>query len=238
MQFELTPAQRALQADARKLARGQIAERAAEIDRSEQYPWDNVALLREAGFFGMTIPAAYGGRGASYLDAVLVIEEVAKSCGITGRIIVEANMGAIGAIMTYGSEAQKRLAAELVLGGDKPAICITEPNAGSAASEMTTRADRHGNGFVSTAKSIGSPAAASRGCISSSRVYLTSGATRKASVDSLQFAKRRPGSRSVNASRLWAFVAFPRPRSFSRTWKSPQTRLSCRLAGSKRVLPI
>jgi hypothetical protein len=152
MQFELTPAQRALQADARKLARGQIAERAAEIDRSEQYPWDNVALLREAGFFGMTIPAAYGGRGASYLDAVLVIEEVAKSCGITGRIIVEANMGAIGAIMTYGSEAQKRLAAELVLGGDKPAICITEPNAGSAASEMTTRADRHGNGFVINGK--------------------------------------------------------------------------------------
>lgn len=61
-------------------------------------------------------------------------------------------MGAIGAIMTYGSEAQKRLAAELVLGGDKPAICITEPNAGSAASEMTTRADRHGNGFVINGK--------------------------------------------------------------------------------------
>ncbi len=152
MQFELTPAQRALQADARKLARGQIAARAAEIDRSEQYPWDNVALLREAGFFGMTIPAAYGGKGASYLDAVLVIEEMAKCCGITGRIIVEANMGAIGAIMTYGSEAQKRLAAELVLGGDKPAICITEPNAGSAASGMTTRADRHGNGFVINGK--------------------------------------------------------------------------------------
>ncbi len=152
MQFELTPAQRALQADARKLARGQIAARAAEIDRSEQYPWDNVALLREAGFFGMTIPAAYGGKGASYLDAVLVIEEMAKCCGITGRIIVEANMGAIGAIMTYGSEAQKRLAAELVLGGVKPAICITEPNAGSAASGMTTRADRHGNGFVINGK--------------------------------------------------------------------------------------
>jgi alkylation response protein AidB-like acyl-CoA dehydrogenase len=57
-------------------------------------------------------------------------------------------MGAIGAIMTYGSEAQKRQAAEFVLSGDKPAICITEPDAGSAASEMTTRADRRGNGFV------------------------------------------------------------------------------------------
>ena len=148
MQFDLTPEQRRLQIRARELARGPIAERAAEIDQTEQYPWDNIALLKEAGFFGMTIPVAYGGQGASYLDAVLVIEEMAKCCGITGRIVVEANMGAIGAIMKYGSEAQKRLAADLVLSGDKPAICITEPGAGSAASEMTTRADRRGNGFV------------------------------------------------------------------------------------------
>ena len=147
MQFDLTPPQRALQAKARELARGRIAERAAEIDRTEEYPWDHVERLNEAGFFGMTIPAAYGGQGASYLDAVLVIEELAKCCGVTGRIVVEANMGAIGASMKYGSETQKRLAADLVLSGDKPAICITEPAAGSAASEMTTRADRSGNGF-------------------------------------------------------------------------------------------
>jgi alkylation response protein AidB-like acyl-CoA dehydrogenase len=152
MQFDLTPAQRALQAKARALARGPIAARAAEIDRSEEYPWDNIALLKEAGFLGMTISPGYGGIGASYLDAVLVIEEMAKWCGITGRIVVEANMGAIGAIMKYGSDAQKRLAADLVLSGDKPAICITEPGAGSAASEMTTRADRRGNGFVINGK--------------------------------------------------------------------------------------
>jgi 3-sulfinopropanoyl-CoA desulfinase len=152
MRFDLTPAQRALQARARELAQGPIAARAAEIDRTEEYPWDNVALLKQTGFFGMTIPVDYGGRGASYLDAVLVIEEMAKCCGITGRIVVEANMGAIGAIMKYGNEGQKRLAAELVLSGDKPAICITEPGAGSAASEMTTRADRRGNGFVINGK--------------------------------------------------------------------------------------
>jgi len=136
MQFDLTPAQSALQGRARELARGPIAERAAEIDQTEQYPWDHVDLLKEAGFFGMTIPLDYGGRGASYLDAVLVIEEMAKCCGITGRIVVEANMGAIGAIMKYGSEPQKRLAAALVLAGDKPAICITEPEAGT---DSTTR---------------------------------------------------------------------------------------------------
>ena len=148
MDFELTSAQRDLQERARALARGPVAARAADVDRTEEYPWDTVALLRDAGLFGMTIPRAYGGRGLGYFEAVLAIEQLAQSCGITGRIVVEANMGAIGAIMAYGSEAQKRRAAELVLAGDKPAICITEPGAGSAASEMTTRAERRGNGFV------------------------------------------------------------------------------------------
>ena len=87
--------------------------------------------LRDAGFMGMTIPAAYGGQGRDYLDAILVIEEMAGACGVTGRIVVEANMGAIGAVMRYGSKDQKRIAADLVLGGDKPAICITEPDAGA-----------------------------------------------------------------------------------------------------------
>jgi alkylation response protein AidB-like acyl-CoA dehydrogenase len=148
MDFGLSPAQRRLQETARQLAQGEFAPRAAAIDRSEEYPWDNVRLLKEAGFFGMTIPTAYGGQGLTYFDAVLVIEQIAQACGVTARIVVEANMGAVGAIMEYGSPAQKRLAADLVLAGDKPAICITEPEAGSAASDMTTRADRRADRFV------------------------------------------------------------------------------------------
>ncbi len=146
--FELSETQKALQQSARKLAQREFAPRAAEIDRLEQYPWDNVERLKQAGFMGMTIPQEYGGQGLGYLDAVLVIEEMAKVCGVTGRIVVEANMGAIGAIMKYGTESQKKLAAELVLAGDKPAICITEPEAGSAATQMTTRADRKGDLYV------------------------------------------------------------------------------------------
>jgi alkylation response protein AidB-like acyl-CoA dehydrogenase len=82
------------------------------------------------------------------LEVTLVIEEMARVCGVTGRIAVEANMGAVSAIMAYGSETQKQLAAQQVLSGDKPAICITEPGAGSAASEMTTRADKRGDHYV------------------------------------------------------------------------------------------
>ncbi len=150
--MELTAAQRALRDRARALAREVIAPRAAEVDRSESYPWDNVQALKDAGLIGMTVPKAYGGPGLGFLEAVLVIEQMAQVCGVTGRIAVEGNMGAISAVMTYGSEAQKKLAADLVLSGDKPAICITEPDAGSAASEMTTRADKRGDRYILNGK--------------------------------------------------------------------------------------
>lgn len=144
----LSADQVAIRDRARALATEVIAPRAAEVDRTEEYPWDNVAALREAGFTGMTIPTELGGPGRSFLDAVLVIEEMAKVCGVSGRIAVECNMGAISAVMAYGTDEQRKLAADLVLSGDKPAICITEPDAGSAASEMTTRADQRGSSYV------------------------------------------------------------------------------------------
>lgn len=146
--WELTEKQLDLQARARAVATEVVGPRAAEVDRTESYPWENVEALRNAGMTGMTVPAEFGGPGCSFLDAVLVVEEMSKQCGVTGRIAVEANMGAISAIMAYGSDDQRRLAAGLVLDGDKPAICITEPGAGSAASMMTTRADRRGDGYV------------------------------------------------------------------------------------------
>ena len=119
-----------LQARARAFSERIVRPRAAAIDRDEQYPWDIVKALAEAGFLGMTMPKAYGGKDASFLDAVLVIEEMAKACTVTARIVVETNMGAISTVMAYGSDEQKKLAAALVLAGDKPAICITEPDAG------------------------------------------------------------------------------------------------------------
>jgi 3-sulfinopropanoyl-CoA desulfinase len=146
--FDLTDAQVELRARARDLAQGHVAARAAEVDQTEEYPWDTVEKLTEHGFMGMTIPESHGGAGRSYLDTVLVVEEMAKACGVTARIVVEGNMGAIGTVMSYGNDEQKAMAAKLVLAGDKPAICITEPDAGSAATEMTTTAVRDGNGYI------------------------------------------------------------------------------------------
>src|ERR1043165_7964524 len=152
MDLQLSQSEIALQTRARAFAREIAAPRAAAIDRDQQYPWDIAKALAEAGFCGMTIPQALGGQGRSFLDAVLVIEEMAKACTVTSRIVVETNMGAISTVMAYGTDSQKRLAAELVLEGDKPAICITEPEAGSDATAMATRADKRGDTYVINGK--------------------------------------------------------------------------------------
>lgn len=143
-QSQSTEAYRAI---ARELA-AKFAPRAAQWDRNRSYCWDNVRDLTEAGLMGMTIPVKFGGQGASFFDAVAVIEEIAKACTLSARIVVEANMGGISAVMAYGTDEQKAFAAPLVLAGDKPAICITEPEAGSAATEMRTTARRAGDKYI------------------------------------------------------------------------------------------
>jgi alkylation response protein AidB-like acyl-CoA dehydrogenase len=150
MDFELTPAQQALKARARELADSVFRERAARWDAEEAYPWDNVKDLVREGFMGITIPPAYGGPGGSVLDVLLVVEEVARVCGVTARIVVEGSLGVVGALTAYGTEEQKRRYLPWVLEGDKPAICITEPEAGSAATDLATRADETPDGYALT----------------------------------------------------------------------------------------
>lgn len=139
MSDPLSAEQKELRARARELAET-FRGRAAHWDRAEEYPWENVKDLATAGFMGMTVPKAYGGAGRTIFDALLVIEEVAKACGVTGRIVVDANLGVVSALVHYASEAQKRRWLPMVVEGDKPAICITEPEAGTAATDMATTA--------------------------------------------------------------------------------------------------
>ena len=83
--FPLTSDQLALQLRARELAQAHVAPTARDTDATEQYPWDNVARLRDAGFMGMTLPTRVGGQGRSYHDAILVVEEMARACAKIGR---------------------------------------------------------------------------------------------------------------------------------------------------------
>ena len=132
---------------ARALAE-KFAPKAAKWDRSRTYCWENVRDLVDAGLMGMTIPKEYGGQSASFYDTVVVVEEIARACTLSARIVVESNMGGISAIMAYGTDTQKKFCAPYVLAGDKPAICITEPEAGSAASEMRTTATKCGDKYI------------------------------------------------------------------------------------------
>ena len=125
-----------------------FADRAAHWDKTRTYCWSNVQDLAQAGLMGMSLPVAYGGKGASFFDVALVVEEIAKACTLTARVVVEANMGGIAAVMAYGTDAQKAFCAPIVLAGDKPAICITEPGAGSAATQMKTTAKKRGGVYL------------------------------------------------------------------------------------------
>jgi len=146
--FPLSPEQRQLQDIVRSLADSTFRERAARWDEREEYPWDNIKDLVALGLMGMTLPVDCGGRGATVLEAILAIEAAARACGITGRILVDSNFGAVGAIAHYGTDTQKRAFLPLVVQGDKPAIAITEPGAGSAAADMSTIATRDGDAWV------------------------------------------------------------------------------------------
>ncbi len=152
MDFDITDSQREIRQKAREIAESKIAPRAAHWDETEEYPWENARILADAGFMGMNIPEEFGGPERSLIEAVLVVEEMAKVCGITGRIVVDSNMGVVGAIIKYGTEEQKKKYLPMVLQGDKPAIVITEPEAGSAATDMTTRAVLDGDEYILNGK--------------------------------------------------------------------------------------
>jgi alkylation response protein AidB-like acyl-CoA dehydrogenase len=146
--FPLTDEQRRLKERARHFATSVVAPHVVEMDRTNDYPWPIVKALVQERFMGMTILPRYGGDGRSLLDAVLVVEEIAKVCGTVARIVVDANMGIVRAIQHYGSEAQRRRYLPWVLQGEKPAIAITEPQAGSAATMLATSARRDGDSYV------------------------------------------------------------------------------------------
>ncbi len=141
MDFKLNDEQKKIVELIDQLGRREFAPKAARWDENHEYPWENLHRLRELGMLGMTIPVEYGGQGRPLIDAILAIETAAKYCGVTGRILVETNMGALGCVMAYGTDDQRKLVAHRIIEeGDKPAIGMTEPEAGTALTDLKTKA--------------------------------------------------------------------------------------------------
>jgi len=149
MDFQLMDEQKQIVDLVDELGRKEFAEKAARWDDNHEYPWDNIHKLRECDLLGMTIPEEYGGQGRPLIDAILAIETAAKYCGVTARVLVETNMGALGCVMAYGTDEQRKLVAGRILNeGDKPAIGMTEPEAGTALTDLQTRAEKKGDNYV------------------------------------------------------------------------------------------
>jgi alkylation response protein AidB-like acyl-CoA dehydrogenase len=149
MDFKLSDEQKRIVALIDELGKKEFAPRAAHWDQKHEYPWENVHKLRECDILGMTIPIEYGGQGRPLIDAILAIETAAKYCGVTARVIVETNMGALGCVMAYGTDEQrKRVAQRILKEGDKPAIAMTEPEAGTALTDLQTSAVKKGAKYI------------------------------------------------------------------------------------------
>jgi butyryl-CoA dehydrogenase len=149
MDFGLTEAQLALRGRVRAFAEDELRGRAAEWDEYERLPEPMVRRAAELGFLGLTIPVAYGGGGYGGVEAVTVIEEMAKTCASTAEIVFDALIGPIQVIAHFGSEQQKRTLLPAAAKGDLlMGIAITEPHAGSGATDMLSRAEFDGDDIV------------------------------------------------------------------------------------------
>jgi alkylation response protein AidB-like acyl-CoA dehydrogenase len=146
--FTLTEDQQLFRREWRRLFEDKFTERAAEIDRTGEFPWDNHKVLTEAGLVGLNVPEAYGGGGADSVTHCILVEEVARVCASTS-LIPAVNKLATLPILFAGSEEQKRRFLPPIADGSALAsYCLTEPGSGSDAAAMRSRAVRDGDDYV------------------------------------------------------------------------------------------
>lgn len=148
MQYGLTEEQKMLQESIRELAKDKIEPRAMEIDEQAEFPWDILEVLRENEIMGLPFAEEYGGQGADLMTLCIAIEEIAKVCVNSSLILGCQELGSTP-IKIAGSEEQKqKYIPGLASGEQLCAFGLTEPDAGSDAAAMKTRAEKKGDKYV------------------------------------------------------------------------------------------
>lgn len=148
MDFNLSEQEKMLQSLARDFAKKEVLPRAAEIDRSGQFPLDLAREMGRRGFRGLPYPAEYGGSGAGYIGFILVLEQLCQASMSVGAIMAVNTVPEEG-IFRFGNKEQKqRLLVPLAKGEWLGGIGFTEPDTGSDPRAITTIARRSGSGFI------------------------------------------------------------------------------------------
>src|SRR5215831_7820462 len=153
--FGLGPELEAIREEVRRFATEQIAPRAAEIDRSNEFPRDLWPKLGAQGLLGITVPEAFGGAGLGYLAHVIVMEEISRASGAVGLSYGAHSNLCINQLRLNGNEAQcARYLPALVSGEHVGALAMSEPGSGSDVVSMQLRATPRDGGFVLTGRKM------------------------------------------------------------------------------------
>jgi alkylation response protein AidB-like acyl-CoA dehydrogenase len=148
MFYEFTEMQRHIINLCREIARGKILPARAELDEKEEFPWEIIKILADAGLFGIYIPEQYGGLGGGNLDNCLAVEELSKVCIGVSVSFAASGLGCYP-ILLFGNDKQKQKYLPQIASGKKlAAFGITEPEAGSDAGSIRTTARLDGDYYI------------------------------------------------------------------------------------------
>lgn len=155
MRFELTPEQQMVQAMAREFAESHVRPIAAEIDRDARFPHETVKRMGELGLMGIAVPERWGGSGADTVSYVVALEEIARACASHAVIMSVNNSLFCDPVLKHGTDAQREQFLRPVASGQvHGCYALTEPQAGSDASNQATTARRDGDGYVLTGRKV------------------------------------------------------------------------------------
>src|SRR4051812_48346874 len=146
--YDLPQEHKDLRETIRQIAEERIRPRAADIDRSGEYPWDVRKLLGEQDILALALPAEYGGTGTGALMLQVAVEEIARACASSALILMIQELGTLPIQMFGSDELKERFLPRCATGEWSPAFCLSEPEAGSDAAALRTTAVRDGDEWV------------------------------------------------------------------------------------------
>jgi len=149
MNFDLSENQKMIQDMMRKFAKEELEPKAADFDKTGEFPSVNIKKLAELGILGMVVPEQYGGAGFDFVSLAIAIEEISKGCASTGVIVAVHNSLVSYPILNWGTEEQKKKYLPKMATGEKlGAFALTEPNAGSDPGSLEMTAKLDGNNYI------------------------------------------------------------------------------------------